>query len=49
MMLAVSENIRRHYLLLYCLVILIAGIASALVVHSDFDAYVARVKAELVR
>jgi len=49
MMLAVSDKVRRQYLLLYCLVILITGIASVLVVHSDFDAFVARVKAELVR
>ena len=46
---AVSERIRRQYLLLYCLVVFITGLASALVVHTDFDAYVTQAKAELVR
>ena len=49
MMLAVSDRVRRQYLLLYCLVIFITGIASVLVAQYDFDAYVTRVKAELVR
>ena len=48
-MLAASDKVRRQYLLLYCLVIFIAGVATTLVIHSDFDSYVARTKAELVR
>ena len=48
-MLTVYKTIRRQYLLLYSLVMLIGGVASALLVHADFDAYVKRVNAELVR
>ena len=48
-MLTVYKTIRRQYLLLYSLVMLIGGVASALLVHADFDAYVKRVNAELAR
>ena len=46
---AVTERIRRHYLLLYGLVVFITAVASAFLIQADFDAYVARQKAELVR